>query len=89
MDASGYSHRRFIAIFRDETGFAPKRWVQMVRFRDAVERMSGVTSLSELARSAGYSDQAHLSRDFRRFAGLTPGAYRASATSHAFHLLEG
>jgi AraC family transcriptional regulator len=36
-------------------------------------------SLSEIALRAGYSDQSHLTRDFRRAFGLSPGAYRRPA----------
>ena len=33
-------------------------------------------SLAGLAHDCGYSDQAHLSRDFRHLTGLTPGQWR-------------
>jgi AraC family transcriptional regulator len=36
-------------------------------------------SLAEIALQAGYSDQSHLTRDFRRAFGLSPGAYRRLA----------
>ena len=35
---------------------------------------------------AGYYDQAHLARDFREFAGLTPGAYLRARTEHFGHV---
>jgi AraC family transcriptional regulator len=34
--------------------------------------------LTEIAYSAGFSDQSHFTRVFRRFTGLTPGAFRRS-----------
>lgn len=35
-------------------------------------------SLSEIALASGFYDQSHFSNTFRRFTGMTPGAYRAS-----------
>ena len=36
------------------------------------------TPLSEIAYSAGFSDQSHFTRTFKRFVGTTPGAFRNS-----------
>jgi AraC-like DNA-binding protein len=36
--------------------------------------------LADVAMSAGYYDQSHLTRDFAALAGMTPGAYAADAT---------
>ena len=34
---------------------------------------------AEVAADAGFADQAHLTRWFRRYYGVTPAAYRAAA----------
>jgi len=52
---------------------------RMLRFRHASDCLLGASSssLSELAATCGYYDQAHLDRDFRDFAQTTPTAYLA------------
>jgi transcriptional regulator GlxA family with amidase domain len=58
----------------------PKRFARLHRFRSAV-RMLAATPAPALARVAqvcGYFDQAHLNREFREFAGRTPGEVLAS-----------
>jgi AraC family transcriptional regulator len=37
---------------------------------------SGRASLAEIALAAGFADQSHFARVFKRYLGLTPGAYR-------------
>ncbi len=68
---SGYSHRRFIALFRRavERTFAA---------RDA--------SLADIALDVGYSDQPHFTREFRAFAGISPLQYRLASAVHANHV---
>jgi AraC-like DNA-binding protein len=41
-----------------------------------------------VALDGGYSDQAHLIREFRSFAGLTPGRYRAVSPEQPNHVAE-
>jgi len=73
----GWSRKRLIAEFRDEIGLPPKTLARIFRFHRAVERLTGAVGarFAELAHACGYYDQAHMNRDFREFAGSTPGEY--------------
>ena len=74
----GCSRKHLAARFREHVGLPPKLVARMLRFRHASDRLLGATtssSLSELATTCGYYDQAHLDRDFRDFAQTTPTAY--------------
>jgi AraC-like DNA-binding protein len=73
----GWSRRHFGARFREHVGLAPKAAARLLRFRRAVallERDDGAR-LAEIAQACGYYDQAHLNRDFRAFAGRSPGEH--------------
>ncbi len=79
----GVSHRTAIAHFRASTGLTPKAFAQLVRFHRFVEAVdSGADSedWAALAAGAGYYDQPHVIRAFRRFTGWTPSEYRALVT---------
>lgn len=74
---SGLSHRSFIARVRESVGLAPKRYLRILRFQKALHalRAGDGGSLAMHAAQAGYSDQAHLSRDFLELSGVTPREY--------------
>jgi AraC-like DNA-binding protein len=87
--ASRYSHRGFIAQFRQATGLGPKRYARLMRFGQLLgdlQRHPRV-ALAELALRNGYSDQAHMAREFRAAAGVTPTHYRALLPAQANHLM--
>jgi AraC-like DNA-binding protein len=86
--ASGYSHRHFIAVFERETGLTPKRFCRVQRFRNLLAHAAAhpVLSWTELALAHGYSDQSHFNREFRTFAGITPGGYRRAAPRYPHHV---
>lgn len=74
---TGLSHTRFIQLFRDNVGLTPKLFYRVRRFHTLLDRIGkGMpVNWAELAVDCGYFDQAHLIRDFRAFAGITPLEY--------------
>lgn len=78
---AGLSTRSVQRLFRRYAGISPK-WVLMrSRLRDAAARLDADphSDLADLATTLGWYDQSHFVRDFRRFLGVTPGAYAADA----------
>ncbi|HEX4004760.1 MAG TPA: helix-turn-helix domain-containing protein [Acidobacteriaceae bacterium] len=74
---TGLSHTRFIQLFREHVGLTPKLFCRVRRFHALQGRIEkGMpVNWARLAADCGYFDQAHLIRDFRAFAGLTPLEY--------------
>jgi AraC-like DNA-binding protein len=85
--ASGFSPRHFIALFRSAVGLNPKQYFRIQRFNTAARSIatSDVGGLGDVAAAAGYSDQAHLTREFHELAGVTPGKYRPAGADRALH----
>jgi AraC-like DNA-binding protein len=76
-DDLGCSHKHLISRFREAFGMTPKTAVRLLRFEKAVGLIESQTpTLADIAIDCGYYDQAHFHRDFRRFAGCTPAAFR-------------
>ncbi len=76
-DALGYSHKQLIARFRGELGLTPRTFARITRFEGLLGALKGdgPPRWADLAPAFGYYDQSHLSRDFRDFMGLSPGAF--------------
>jgi hypothetical protein len=75
------SERRLRRRFVQAVGYGPATYLRVSRFQRAVALAPRTPGLAALAAAAGYSDQAHLSRDCRALTGLTPRAYfRAPST---------
>ncbi|WP_089405488.1 helix-turn-helix domain-containing protein [Geodermatophilus saharensis] len=70
----GWSERHLTARFRAETGLGPKEAARVVRFDRARRALAARPrpDLAALAAAAGYADQAHLTREWRAFTGLSP-----------------
>jgi AraC-like DNA-binding protein len=74
----GCSRRYLTSRFSAEVGLGPKAVARQVRFAGVRERLERAPRrLAEIAAAAGYCDQAHLNRDFRELAGVTPTEFVA------------
>lgn len=71
--ATGRGGRRLQVLFREQIGLPLQSVARILRFQRALTLPYGShKSLAELAAACGYYDQAHLNRDFKALAGLTP-----------------
>ncbi|MGW0121609.1 AraC family transcriptional regulator [Streptomyces sp. NPDC003327] len=78
--ASGLPARSLQRLFATHVGVGPKWVVLRYRIHEALERAGSAedgdtTDWAGLAADLGYSDQAHLVRDFTATIGLSPTAY--------------
>ncbi|MEV6814153.1 AraC family transcriptional regulator [Micromonospora sp. NPDC051296] len=72
----GISVRRLQRLFVTHVGVGPKWVIRRYRLHEAIERAAGgPPDWAGLAAELGYSDQAHLVRDFTAVTGVSPGAY--------------
>ncbi|MCL2160369.1 MAG: AraC family transcriptional regulator [Betaproteobacteria bacterium] len=67
---------QLIRRFRARYGLTPHRFQMQNRLRRARRACLSATSLTDLALLAGFYDQSHFIREFRRATGVTPGQYR-------------
>ncbi|WP_203884994.1 helix-turn-helix domain-containing protein [Planotetraspora kaengkrachanensis] len=72
---SGRSVRSLQRLFRDYVGVGPKWVIRRFRLHEAAERVHRGIDLATLAAELGYTDQAHLTRDFTAAVGMPPAAY--------------
>ena len=81
--AMGLSARHLRRLLLRATGVGPKTYQRVMRFQAFVSASDGGTPLAIAAAEAGYADQAHLTREVGRLAGVTPAALVASRSSRA------
>jgi len=77
--AAGCSRFAAYRAFRQAYGLSPSDYQRQLRMRTARRLLSAGAAPATVAAEAGFADQAHLTRWFRRYYGVTPGAYRAAA----------
>ena len=67
--------RQVQRLFKENLGVTPKTYEKIVRFSQVLGTLkydNDFGSWAGLAQQVGYSDQAHMIRDFKRFCGTTP-----------------
>jgi AraC-like DNA-binding protein/mannose-6-phosphate isomerase-like protein (cupin superfamily) len=70
--------RYLISLFKTTTGMTPHQFQIAMRVDLARCLIQQHVPLCEVAARAGFSDQSHLNRHFKRHYGFTPGAFQGS-----------
>ena len=79
----GISERHLHRSFLASVGYSPKLFQRILRFQRllTLAKVDSSTRLGHLALSAGYADQAHMTREVGEFAGVTPSAVLGNVVS--------
>lgn len=70
---NGMTSRTLARNFLKRVGISPKVFAAVIRFHYTLKLISNGRTIQSAAFEGGYADQAHMTRDFRRFGGFTPG----------------
>ncbi len=70
------SDRSFSRLWSEVVGIQPRKFVQLMRFHNALEMIDGGVKLTQVAAHCGYSDQAHMARQIKAITGLPPSSLR-------------
>lgn len=73
----GVGIRTLQRLFETHGQMPPEFWFLLSRARRAAAMTALDASLADVAAAAGYSDQAHMTREFARWFELSPGRMRA------------
>lgn len=73
---TGTGVRQLERHFRDAVGLPPKTFARIVRLQRALGGIRQGLALSDVAVACGYYDQAHMTRDFRQLAAMSPRVWR-------------
>jgi AraC-like DNA-binding protein len=64
-------------VFTREMGLSPHAFQTQVRLARAKTLLHQGRPLRTVAAETGFADQSHFTREFKRYVGLTPGAFRS------------
>ncbi|MTI12961.1 helix-turn-helix domain-containing protein [Sansalvadorimonas verongulae] len=70
------SEFHFQRIFRQSFGVSPAKWILERRISMVKELLSESVDIRAVSHQCGFSDQSHMTRQFKKMTGLTPNEYR-------------
>lgn len=72
---TGRSRYHLLRVFSKQTGLTPHAYLNLTRAAKAKEFISRGMPIIDTALTAGFYDQSHLNRVFKKIYGITPGQY--------------
>jgi AraC-like DNA-binding protein len=81
--AVGVEPAHFSRVFRRYRGISAKRFISSLRLRQGASMLANTAlPVGEIALCLGFSDQAHFTRNFKRWAGKPPETFRREDRSN-------
>ncbi|WP_336209141.1 AraC family transcriptional regulator [Nonomuraea sp. LPB2021202275-12-8] len=74
-----------LRAFKEATGLPPHAYLTSLRVRRARHLLRSGVRPAQVAAEVGFTDQAHLSRHFKRIVGVPPAAYQRAAGTYKNH----
>jgi AraC-like DNA-binding protein len=68
--------------FKNNVGFSLSLYQKLARFNRSLYQLKYSQSLTSVAIECGYYDQSHFIRDFKTFAGVSPGEYQREQNTY-------
>lgn len=65
----------FLRAFRAQVGMPPHAYLENVRIKHTQRLLKTGMSLADVAATTGFSSQSHMTRQFKKIIGVTPGQY--------------
>jgi AraC-like DNA-binding protein len=76
---AGYSQWHFLRAFQKCMKMTPHAFQLLCRLRLLRSMLRADTASSDAAVSAGFADQSHMHKVFKRYHGMTPGAFKKAS----------
>jgi AraC-like DNA-binding protein len=88
---TGYTERHIERKFTESIGLNPKMFTNIVKLHSFLRYLKEKPSnnpITVIAYEAGYSDQSHLVKEFKKYTGMTPKEYVNKATKLTVNFVE-
>jgi AraC-like DNA-binding protein len=86
---AGFSKSYLLEVFKRHVGISPHNYLTCVRVDHTKRLLCQGLPISQVAYDAGFVDQSHLNRLFKKYVFVTPGRYRSDNLrfkQHPWHL---
>ncbi|MFC5446745.1 helix-turn-helix domain-containing protein [Paenibacillus aestuarii] len=74
----GYHRTYLCKMFKQSTGLAPMQYLFNIRMERAKQLLGTSMTIDQVASSVGFNDALYFSKQFRKWSGMAPSAYRRS-----------
>ena len=88
---TGYTERHIERVFSESIGISPKKFGNIVKlhsFLKLLKDKSVQNNITAFCYEAGYFDQSHLIKEFRKYTGITPTQYLNDTSRLATNFME-